>query len=212
MNRDTFYNILLHSNIDDIHSLCFVNHINLEICKTDHFWYQKLAHDNISVIATIHPRTLTGWVNEYKMITKSISNAHDMLTIALTSHRDKMYDSAIRLDLEGAYTKSTDISYLPEIIANWCKGYTDNLVFPRFLHIYIVADNEFEITYSERTRDTTLTRSYNKKVNYNDVMNILIKFSYDKYYFKSTSIYDTTSSFGINHMIANKTCYYHYTM
>ncbi len=72
MNHDVLYNILLHSDINDINKLSLINSDAELIIKTPQFWHDKMVND-LPFISNIYTK------NEYIKITKIVTKVKDII-------------------------------------------------------------------------------------------------------------------------------------
>jgi len=62
------YNLLLHTDIDDVESICYLNRISLKIGLETQLWMDRFVTMRLEYSLTAsHPKTIGGWIYEFKV-------------------------------------------------------------------------------------------------------------------------------------------------
>src|ERR1700761_3651300 len=100
LNDDCIFNILLNMDIDDIQNFCLVNKNHYDICYDEHFWKEKLKHDDLPKSLFVFD-SLQEWVYEYiKIYTANIKikNLLKMIEFEFEDYPKHEVDLYIRID------------------------------------------------------------------------------------------------------------------
>lgn len=77
---DIIYNVMLNADFETLKHLCQTNKASLKYCKDSHFWYAKLAHQQLPVPNKEMIKQL-GWMTLYQSLSSAYKEAKEMLLV-----------------------------------------------------------------------------------------------------------------------------------
>lgn len=90
--EDSWYNILLNTNIKNINNTCLINKNTINICKNKQFWLDKFSHDNLPYLIKKFPINITKILIEYEKIYNARKTVIEFTNSILKKKNTKIYN------------------------------------------------------------------------------------------------------------------------
>ena len=91
MNKDTWLNVLLQSDMNSLKISCSLNKTTNNLCHSDYFWEMKFKYDGLPLIMDKYPIMINGWINEYTKISNAYHIVNKFVNYILTNRREDFY-------------------------------------------------------------------------------------------------------------------------
>jgi hypothetical protein len=161
MNKDTWLNVLLQSDMDSLKTSCSLNKTTNNLCHSDYFWEMKFEHDNLPLIMSKYPIMVNEWIKEYTKINNAYHAAYKFVNYIIKNKRKDFY--IISFD-EETYNLNK-ITWLPadinDMITKSIKDADRSLnfdvknLFITYMYTHIDNNGDYADDYTEISKSVT---------------------------------------------------------